>query len=99
MNLNLNQINLSNIKGFIQGNFRQMLDTFGGLPEHIEEQAIWRLNQVKEKSPECYINDKCSHCGCQVSAKIFEDRGCSANKCYPPLMNEEEWNLFKIKNL
>lgn len=90
------QITLPNIKGFLQGNFRKVLEDLDFLPLHIKEQAIWRLSQVKEKSPECFNNDKCLHCGCQVSAKIFEDRGCSdSGKCYPPMMTEEQWKTFK----
>lgn len=92
------KITLSNIKGYIQGNFRKVLDDFGELPEHIVHQAKWRLNQVKIKSPKCYEEDKCQHCGCQISAKVFEDRGCSNDElCYPKMMNEIEWESFKLE--
>ena len=89
------KITLSNIKGFIQGNFRKILNDFGELPNHIKEQAIWRLNLVKEKSPECYNTDKCVKCGCQVSAKVFEDRPCESKpSCYPEMMTKEQWENF-----
>ena len=95
--MKLSQINPKNIKGFIQAHFREVLDSFGELPKHIKEQAQWRLNKVRQASPECYDKDKCQHCGCQVSSKVFEDRGCSDNeKCYPKMMNEPEWELFKL---
>lgn len=88
------KINLPNIKGFIQGNFRKLVNDFGDLLEpHIKKEAEWRLNQVKEKSPECFNQDKCVHCGCQVSAKVFEDRGCEQG-CYPEMMDKEEWEKF-----
>ena len=93
------KLTLSNIKGFVQGNFRKIMNEFGEVPQYIKEQAIWRLHQVKLKSPECLKEDKCIHCGCQVSAKTWESRGCSNEEdpCYPPMMNEQEWSNFKIK--
>ena len=95
--MKLNQLTLSNIKGYIQANFRDVIDSFGELPSYLKEQAQWRLNQVKAKSPACYKKDKCEHCGCQVSAKVLEDRGCSDNeKCYGKMMNETEWEWFKL---
>lgn len=91
------KITLNNIKGFIQGNIRKVLNDFGELPPHIEEQALWRIDLVKQKSPECYNQDKCVHCGCQVSAKVFEDRACSSETpCYPKMMTKEQWETFNI---
>lgn len=95
------QITPSNVKGFIQGNFRKFiigLEEYGiPIPKHIKEQAAWRLIQVKQKSPECFNQDKCIHCGCQVSAKVFEDRACSNTEdpCYPTMQSESDWNTFK----
>lgn len=95
--MKLSQINPKNIKGFIQAKHREVLDSFGELPKYIKEQSQWRLNQVRIKSPKCYEEDKCVHCGCQVSSKVLEQRACSNNGfCYPEMMNEADWNLFKI---
>lgn len=94
--MKLSQINSKNIKGFIQAHFREVLDSFGELPKHIKEQAKWRLLQVRLKSPKCYEEDKCVHCGCQVSSKVFEDRGCSNdNLCYPEMKDAYSWEVFK----
>lgn len=98
----MSRITLKNIKGFIQGNFRRVLNEMDFLPEHVKEQAIWRLEQVKEKSPECYILDICKMpCQCQISSKVFEDRSCSGEEvgkpCYPPMMSEQEWVIYKQK--
>ena len=85
------KINLPNIKGYLQAHYRQALDEMGFLDKHIYEQAEWRLERVKEKSPDCYNSDNCVKCGCEVSSKVFEDRACEGN-CYPPMMSKEEWN-------
>lgn len=96
--MHLKQITLANIKGFVQGNFRKLLDDFADMAEtYQKEQALWRLKQVEEKSPKCLKEDKCIHCGCQVSAKVWENRGCE-HGCYPPMMPEEVWNNFKKEN-
>lgn len=86
------KINLKNIKGYLQAHYRQVLDEFDYLESHIKEQAEWRLYQVKKYSPECYNSDKCIHCGCQVSSKVFEDRACEG-RCYPEMMSKERWEL------
>lgn len=88
------KINLKNIKGYLQAHFRQALDDMDFLPQHIKEQAEWRIKQVAIHSPECLKNDSCVHCGCQVSSKVFEDRKCEGN-CYPKMMSEETWNIYK----
>lgn len=89
------KLNLKNIKGYLQAHYRQVLDDMGFLDKHIYEQAEWRLSRVKEKSPNCYNSDKCVHCGCQVSSKVFEDRACEGG-CYPEMMSESEWKWFDI---
>lgn len=89
------KINLKNIKGYFQAHYRQVLDEMGFLDKHIIEQAEFRLWRVKEKSPECYENNICIHCGCTVDSKVFEDRACSANWCYGEMLNKEDWELFK----
>lgn len=91
------KINLENIKGFLQGNTRKIFDEWFNLSQtHIKEQAVWRLERIKRISPECYIKDECSECGCQISSKVFESRGCSDNqKCYPSLYLKEDWEKAK----
>lgn len=87
------KINVPNIKGYLQAHYRKAIDELGFLNKHIVDQAAWRLDQVITTSPECYSEDKCVHCGCEVSSKVFEDRACEGG-CYPEMMNEEEWNKF-----
>jgi predicted nucleic acid-binding Zn ribbon protein len=66
-------------------------------PKHIDEQSIWRLSQVKEKSPECIQHLHCVICGCDIQEKSFENNGCDEG-CYPPMMNKEDWENFKKSN-
>jgi hypothetical protein len=84
-----------NIKGFIQGHIRAIKSEYGSLPDHIVEQAAWRLTQANK---ECIKADQCQACGCfPMSDKVLEDRPCEEN-CYPPMMDKETWELFKKKN-
>jgi len=94
------KITLPNIKGFIQGNFRKALKDMNFVSDHIKEQATWRLNQVQDKSPECVNADECYVCGCTLTGKVWEDRGCSKkeNPCYPKMMDLKAWYKFKKKN-
>jgi len=86
-------MNLGNIKGFLQGNFRKILNDLGledSIPEHIQEQIQWRIGVM---NIECYKNKECP-CQCSVPAKQFEDRPCE-NLCYPEMMNETDWRDYK----
>ena len=93
------KINLSNILNYAEAEFRhwQNSSTLLNSPKHIDEQSIWRLAQIKEKSPECIEKGFCRLCGCDVIDKSFEMDGC-AGKCYPERKNEKQWNEFKKQN-
>lgn len=84
------KINLSNIKGFLQAHYRQILDEMGFLDKHIYEQWIYRIGIMNE---ECLINGMCP-CECEVPAKQLEDRSCD-NHCYRDMLSKEEWEEYK----
>ena len=84
------KINLSNIKGFIQAHYRQVLDEMGFLDKHIYEQWLYRIGTMDEQ---CLINGMCP-CECEVPAKQLEDRSCD-NHCYREMLNAEEWKEYK----
>lgn len=85
------KINFLNVKGFIQGNFRKLLEDFPGIVEdHIYEQVQYRLGIMDEN---CIKNKMCP-CECAVPNKQYEDRSCE-NHCYPPMMDKENWEKFK----
>lgn len=86
---------LSNIKGFLSAHYRQALDELGFLESHIKEQALFRLWLVKQRSPKCFEEDSCVECSCQISSKVFESRGCSANICYGEMLDQEKWEEYK----
>lgn len=92
-------ITRQNIKGFLQGNFRSFTFKLGFLrpAQEVEEQAWWRINMVKERSPICIGRGQCKVCGCAVDEKVFEDRACEGG-CYPKMMNWETWEFFKDKH-
>ena len=88
------KINLPNIKGYLQAHYREVLDELGFLESHVKEQALFRLWLVKQRSPECYETNVCTHCGCTVDSKIFEDRQCSGT-CYGEMLGKDKWEAFK----
>lgn len=105
----LSKITFKNIKGFIQGWYRyirykvvyksQYSNALGfskdlETADYITEQALWRLNQVVLKSPQCLGKNGCVKCGCTFPEKAFEDRGCEGN-CYPDMKNLKEWSQYK----
>ena len=66
-------------------------------PKHIREQAIWRMEQIKLKSPECFNKKEC-FCGCDINFTVFQPDSCEEkNKCFPELMSKKEWDEFKEK--
>ena len=66
-------------------------------PKHIEEQSIWRLEQVKKKSLPCFQGNKCINCGCDVIESTFGNKGCDYG-CYPDLMSLKDWEKYKKTN-
>jgi len=91
--MKLSQINLSNIKGFLQGHYRMFKEEFGILEVHIGEQFDYRLGIMSE---ECIKNGECP-CECPFPAKQIEDRSCE-KECYPDMMSKEDWESFKKEN-
>lgn len=92
--MKLSQINLSNIKGFVQGNFRKFMEDYPGIVgDHIYEQVQYRLGIMDEN---CLKNKQCP-CTCSVPEKQYENRQCE-NSCYGDMLNKQEWEDFKKKN-
>lgn len=97
-------LSIANIKAVIQSYFRKGKQMAGfKLEDHIYEQIIWRRTEVIKKSPECWNNNECRVCGCDILGKTMEDRGCSApevgeEECYPAMVDKETWKVFKSKN-
>lgn len=66
-------------------------------PKHIREQAKWRMEQIKLKSPECFNKKEC-YCGCDINFIVYQPDACEEkNTCFPELMSKKEWNNFKNK--
>lgn len=95
MKITSKNFTLKNIKGFIQGHYRTLLKEIypDALPTHIEEQFIYRCEVAKE----CLELGECKHCGCSTPEKFLSDGACENDPpCYPPMMNEKDWELFKL---
>lgn len=71
---------------------------FFDAPKHVKEQFIWRLEMMKlsKQGQECLAKGVCL-CGCDVPDLQLANDACEGN-CYPEMMDEKQWNTFKIKN-
>jgi len=99
------KITIRNILAVMQYLWRKVRDIAGfPLPQYMYEQIIWRRTQVMEKSPECWREGHCKICGCEILGKTMEDRACGMSEvdplkqCYPEMMTEDEWRVFKLNN-
>lgn len=88
-------LNRKNIASFIEGYSKFFYDEIIGLPEHIQEQVIWRLEQCKD---DCVVTGKCKNCGCPTKKKVFVNKSCNGGERFPDLQTKEEWEEFKQKN-
>lgn len=66
------------------------------LPEHVNEQAMYRVQIMKEKSPKCYETGECP-CGCDAFELTLGSKGCEQG-CYTDMLNKQDWEQYKIKN-
>jgi hypothetical protein len=96
---NPKKINLSNILNYAEAEVRFWKSTskFLDNPKHIDEQSIWRLSEVKDKSPDCIQQLRCIGCGCQIMEKVFESKACEEG-CYPEMMSKDIWEKYKENN-
>lgn len=93
------RLNLSNILNYADAQVNQWKSTssFMKLDKYKEEQSIWRLEQIKDKSPECLKDGICVMCGCDVVEETFGWKGCDYG-CYPNRLSKELWEKFKTNN-
>lgn len=88
--------NQKNIKNYIEGNFKYFQNKLtNGRPRHEIEQVVWRLSKCEN---DCLINNKCIYCGCPPKKKAFIKESCNDGERFPDLMNEEDWNKYKLEN-
>ena len=88
------EVNLKNIKGFLEGNFKFYRDKFVRYPEWLQEQLQYRYEKCKE---DCIKNDACIKCGCPPVKKAFLRESCNPDR-FPDLMDEVDWIKFKEDN-
>ncbi len=95
------EASLSDIYYYFQGHLRQHLYYSPNkymIRKHIQEQLEWRLHQVKGKSPECFFDAQCKHCGCDIPALTFSNKTCHGD-CYPAMMSKKKWDQYKKDEL
>lgn len=88
------KITLSNINNFVTGNTRQILNQMGMISPHIKEQVTYRLAHCKD---DCVKLGRCQKCTCPLPGRAFSTTSCNPDR-FPDLMNEEDWNQYKIDN-
>ena len=84
------KITADNIKGFVQGWTRSLLDKVGFLDDCTKEQWLYRIGIMDEQ---CLINRECP-CECSVPEKQLDSRVCD-NQCYGPMLSCNQWNKYK----
>ena len=94
--MNFKDLTPENIKAYFQGNLRLLLDEeFNILAPHLKEQVLYRASICKDT---CLINKECEYCGCSTPAKLYVTKSCNKGEKFPDLMDEVNWNTFKIEN-
>lgn len=94
--MNLKDLTPENIKAYLQGNIRLLLDEkFNTLAPHLKEQVAYRAFMCKDS---CMLEGVCQTCGCELPGKLYVTRSCNKGEKFPDLMDEEDWNNFKIEN-
>lgn len=93
--MKLKDLTTSNIQSFFSGYWGLFLNKLNLQPEHIQEQIIFR---AKNCPSECAQTNSCKFCGCDRDGKLFTFQSCNLEKNLPNLMEEKEWNEYKLKN-
>lgn len=88
------QITLSNIKSFLEGNSQRLLEELHLQPLHIKEQIAYRRLICKD---DCAIEGECIVCGCDFKGKTSVRESCNPKR-FPDLMSNVEWIKFKQDN-
>lgn len=88
------RITINNIKSFIDGNIKYIVDKTVGLPEHIKEQYYFRLYTCKDT---CLQTGKCKICECPTTLKAFATKSCNPDEILD-LMPGAEWRAYKEEN-
>ena len=84
---------MSNIKSFIEGNFNYYIHKIGWYPAYKAEQILYRMEQCKN---DCIPSGECIICNCPTEKKMFATKSCNEER-FPDIMNEKDWNKFKIQ--
>lgn len=87
--------NLNNIKSYVEGNLNYYYNNIVGLPEHIQEQTLYRLSLCKN---DCVEAEECVYCSCPPKKKVFVTKSCNNGERFPDLMEEQEWEAYKKEN-
>lgn len=86
------KVTLQNVKSFLQGNSREILNRFDLLSDLRKEQADYRALICKDSCA-----TECENCGCSVPGIWFIDRSCNYGKKFPDMMDNKEWEEFKLE--
>lgn len=87
----MNKITIKNIKQYVEGNTRTILNDLKLQPLHIQEQIAYRRLLC---SKDCAVNNKCIICGCDFKGKTSIKESCNPDR-FPDLMSKVEWEQYK----
>ena len=75
------------VKAFLQGSIRMRMFKNRVLKNWLSNYVINTYAERIIKANECYLNGKCTHCGCKTPDLFFANRACSAEEpCYDKMI-------------
>lgn len=80
---------------FLEGNLKMFGDYLHILKKHEREQVLYRFGVCQE---DCVQHGYCKYCGCSVPGKFYVTESCNGGERFPDLMNEKDWEKFKVEN-
>ena len=88
------EINIKNIKNFIEGKTNQVLSSLDLKPDSFIEQVRYR----KSLCTDCLSKGQCKYCGCEVPGRFYTHESCNKGEIFPDIMSDADWEIFKQNN-
>ena len=90
----MQKITIKKIYNFFSGYSRYAYDNLIGLPDHQQEQILYRAQLCKN---DCAVKGQCKVCGCDFPGRLFTMESCNAER-FPDISSETEWEQYKKDN-
>lgn len=95
MNLSKENLKISNVYYFLQGNINYYLHKFNLLSLHLVEQFYFRVGKLHTN---CYTYNECqkTKCGCDLIKQMYSNKVCSSVRCRQvKFKSKKSWLKFR----